>query len=652
MDDSDRKVILLVEDEAFIALSEKKSLESYGYRVIIASSGESAIEFAGREGGIDLILMDIDLGRGIDGTEAAGRILESHDIPIVFLSSHSEREVVEKTEKISSYGYVLKNSSITVLDASIKMAFKLFDAFRKERLKEAALAKSERLFAAIFDANPMSMQILDKDGCTLKTNPAFSRLFGSVPPAGYSLFDDAQLARPGTREIVEHLRSGKNIRFPEAYFNAHDSLPDLPDVPVLVRTVGFPLQGSQGSPDEYVLMHENVATTQQAEEERKKRLMEVNFLAQTATEYMKLAPDADIYDFAAKKLSVLLPGYRILISEYSEVEDTATVMAMEGGDDILASVIRILGKGVKGLKSPIPPGEKARLKGERIVTGPKGVYDLAGGAIPEAVARIIDRLLNIGQIYGMGLSSEDSLLGNVVLISPRGVVLEDRAIIESFIGQTSVAVQRRMAEARIKALLKEKTTLLNEVHHRIKNNIASIESLLTLQLDTLKSPEAASALQDAIGRVGSMRILYEKLLYSDDYREISVRGFLESLIDTVLALFPGKARIACERDIEDFQLSPKTLSSLGIVVNEILTNIMKHAFEGKESGLIRISLTKVGRHVTLSIQDDGKGFPGDFNSGESAGFGLMIVRMLSEQMKGSFSMTGHEGTRSTLEFDK
>jgi PAS domain S-box-containing protein len=126
-----KKKLLLVEDEALIALSAKHSLERYGYDVTIASSGEKALELLESGTDFDLVLMDIDLGKGMDGTETAGIILQRRDLPIVFLSSHTEPETVEKTEKISSYGYVVKNSSITVLDASIKMAFKLFEANRQ-----------------------------------------------------------------------------------------------------------------------------------------------------------------------------------------------------------------------------------------------------------------------------------------------------------------------------------------------------------------------------------------------------------------------------------------------------------------------------------------------------------------------------------------
>ncbi|MGD9938891.1 MAG: PAS domain S-box protein [Clostridia bacterium] len=145
--DKSRKRLLLVEDEAIIALGEKKQLERYGYAVITATSGQKAVEICKADGDIDLILMDIDLGRGMDGTEAARLILQDRDIPIVFLSSHTEPDVVSRTEVITSYGYVVKNSSITVLDASIKMGFKLFQA------NQQTLALNKKLEATL-DALP------------------------------------------------------------------------------------------------------------------------------------------------------------------------------------------------------------------------------------------------------------------------------------------------------------------------------------------------------------------------------------------------------------------------------------------------------------------------------------------------------------------
>ncbi|HOA08409.1 MAG TPA: response regulator, partial [Spirochaetota bacterium] len=136
------RLILLVEDEAIIAMEEAMILRSEGYEVIQAFSGEDAVVIAGRRNAsIDMILMDIDLGSGIDGTEAARQILEFCDIPVVFLSSHTEKEIVDKTEKITSYGYIVKNFPPIILNTSIKMAHKLY--LEKKRVKESNDALEE-----------------------------------------------------------------------------------------------------------------------------------------------------------------------------------------------------------------------------------------------------------------------------------------------------------------------------------------------------------------------------------------------------------------------------------------------------------------------------------------------------------------------------
>lgn len=135
--------ILLVEDEALTATIETKQLNQFGYHVEVVATGEAAVSFVRQNSSlIDVILMDIDLGEGIDGTQAAEQILAGFEIPVVFLSSHTEPEIVERTEKITSYGYVVKNSGITVLDASIKMAFRLFEQKQRVKAHQEKLARA------------------------------------------------------------------------------------------------------------------------------------------------------------------------------------------------------------------------------------------------------------------------------------------------------------------------------------------------------------------------------------------------------------------------------------------------------------------------------------------------------------------------------
>ncbi len=141
MSDAGSKTILLVEDEAIIAMSQTMILRKNGYTAITASNGERAVASVKDNPAIDLVLMDINLGSGMDGTVAAQHILALRDVPVVFLSSHTEKEIVETTEGITSYGYIVKNSGETVLLASMKMAFRLFEAKQQEKAKSQALVK-------------------------------------------------------------------------------------------------------------------------------------------------------------------------------------------------------------------------------------------------------------------------------------------------------------------------------------------------------------------------------------------------------------------------------------------------------------------------------------------------------------------------------
>ncbi len=183
MNETAGKTILIVEDEAIVAIIEKKNLEQYGYKVITASSSARAVDLALNNMNIDLILMDINLGEDTDGTETAEIILEKRNLPIVFLSSHTEPEIVEKTEKITSYGYVVKNAGTTVLDASIKMAFKLFEANLVLSEKNDALHHHSQLLENIIENFPGFVLWKNPDSVFLGCNTNFARRCGFSSPS-------------------------------------------------------------------------------------------------------------------------------------------------------------------------------------------------------------------------------------------------------------------------------------------------------------------------------------------------------------------------------------------------------------------------------------------------------------------------------------
>lgn len=227
-------------------------------------------------------------------------------------------------------------------------------------------------------------------------------------------------------------------------------------------------------------------------------------------------------------------------------------------------------------------------------------------------------------------------------------MVENEKVIQCNIRDIS---ERKRAQEETKNQLKEKEILLREVHHRIKNNFATLRNLLQLQLDETKNSVVISAFQDAIGRIDSMLVLYEKLLHTEGYREISVKEYIESLLDSVQRVFSNGSQVRIEKEIDDFQGDTGLIFSLGVIINEVITNSMKYGFEKRAEGVIRVTLNKNESHVVLTIQDNGTGLKQGFNLEKSTGFGLMLVKMMSQQIKGNVRMESEKGTKFILEFD-
>jgi len=220
-----------------------------------------------------------------------------------------------------------------------------------------------------------------------------------------------------------------------------------------------------------------------------------------------------------------------------------------------------------------------------------------------------------------------------------------------FLGIIRDITDRRHAEEEIQHQLAEKETVLKEVHHRIKNNMAQVESLLSIQSDNAEGAEAKSLLQEAASRLRSTRTLYEKLLIGTGYEEVSIKDYLESLIDSLLEVYNDRHGITVKKQIVDFSFASKRAVPVGIILNELLTNVFKYAFGSRAEGRVMISLEKTATGAVLTVQDDGIGFDERVAANKSTGFGLMLTRMLVEQLQGTFTIGNDNGTKSVVTFD-
>lgn len=223
--------------------------------------------------------------------------------------------------------------------------------------------------------------------------------------------------------------------------------------------------------------------------------------------------------------------------------------------------------------------------------------------------------------------------------------------LNAFMSNVQMLIDRQKNEEKIKALLAEKELLLKEVHHRIKNNMDTVAGILSLQIDTLKEPSAIAALNDAQSRVASMMILYDKLYRSDNFKELSFKEYITPLVDEIINNFPNAGIVTTEKNIDDLIINSKKMSSIGIIINEVLTNIMKYAFKGRDGGVITVTAAKNDDRAIIAIQDNGIGIPESINITNSNGFGLQLVNLMAKQLSATIKIERNNGTKFILEFN-
>ena len=204
----------------------------------------------------------------------------------------------------------------------------------------------------------------------------------------------------------------------------------------------------------------------------------------------------------------------------------------------------------------------------------------------------------------------------------------------------------KSSENRIRSLLDEKELILKEVHHRIRNNLQTLQNILSFELTKTNNEQTKVIIESIRNQTTSMVVLYNKLYSGDTSGEVSLNEYLSSLISEIIKAysFPGKII----KNIDDIVISGRIIFSLGIILNEIITNSLKHAFICAEDGTIEITVKHVNNHISIIIVDNCKGF--DINR-ISRGFGSILINALVEQIHGNLKIEQRNGTICTLEFN-
>lgn len=232
-----------------------------------------------------------------------------------------------------------------------------------------------------------------------------------------------------------------------------------------------------------------------------------------------------------------------------------------------------------------------------------------------------------------------SQLDTTARVEEQSRIVEQKAEVER-------EVRRRTAD--LEAALEAKTLLLHEVDHRVKNNLTMIGSLLRLQARSIGDSQIASKLEAMLERVDALATVHRRLYQSDDITRFDMGAFMSNLVSDVIGA-AGRAEIAVFIDADRLDVSSSRASALGLVMNEVLTNAIKHAYAGGRPGKLKVSAKRHGEHGRIIVEDDGPGIAGQIPP--SGGLGTMLIQRLSKQVDADVTWdTGAEGTRVTITF--
>ena len=220
--------------------------------------------------------------------------------------------------------------------------------------------------------------------------------------------------------------------------------------------------------------------------------------------------------------------------------------------------------------------------------------------------------------------------------------------VESFRDMTEI----KNAEEKIKASIKEKEILLKEIHHRINNNMRIINSMLTLQLQYVKDPESVDLFKDSVSRIETMALIHNNLYRYTRYADIDFGAFIPKLIDNLCSMYK-RQKITVKIVAEEIHLGIDDAIPCGLILNELVSNSLKHAFSEGDTGaiLVKLFLDKNTRLCNLIVHDDGKGLPPDFDFTKNmTSFGLLMVNLLSSQLHGTVRLNSVDGTEFIIAF--
>lgn len=392
------------------------------------------------------------------------------------------------------------------------------------------------------------------------------------------------------------------------------------------------------------------------------------------------------------------PNSMITVSLYEKESDSIQLKSMVGFNRFYEKIAATVGKDPRNIKFDAQKLEKLYSNSYRngkleLLEG--GLVKLMAGYFSKIQCQLAEKLMNIGAIYTAGFSSDRGMKGGVIILLTKDKIIKYNTAIETLIAQTSQVIQRRQAEIEIeiksgelekqfiksekqrvanlvilndlnkttkrltlemkerekaedqvKRDLLEKNTLLQELYHRTKNNMQVISSMMRLEARRSGSEVIKDSFREITSKINTMALVHQKLYQAKDLSRINLKDYIQDLVRLISRSYSLKAsNISIQYELEDIFVLIDTVMPLGLVLNELITNVFKHAFPETRTGVLLISLKLDSKNqLNLMLSDNGIGIPENIDLRQSDSMGLQTMFSLIEhQLQGSVNYDSSEG---------
>jgi PAS domain S-box-containing protein len=585
-----RARVIIVEDDKTVAADLESRLQILGFTVSgNVTTAEAAIERAATDPP-DLVLAELGLQGDRDGIESAEMIRTELGVPVVFITAHADHHKLALAKPILPFSYIVRPFQDRDIEITLDMAVYVARANEERVRVEAALRESEELHRLTLGTISDAVLITDNRGDFTFICPNIDIIFGYTFEEVSQLGNIKRLLGKRLFDAAELERLGEIANIERTVTDKHGRHHWL--------LVNVKLVSIKGGTTLYTC--HDISDRKQVEIEQK-RAQEALLAEQRISEKLLNAQRDTVFVFDPESGKAIKWNHAFrAVSGYSD-EEIAAMKAPESWYDEAdlqraAEATRVLmSRGQPTVEMSLITKSGARIPFEYLASM---VEDQGSGPLVIAVGRDI---------------------------SKRKLVLE-----------------------RLRSALHEKEALLREIHHRVKNNLQVISSLLSLQANAIESEEGIQALRESGNRVRSMARVHEQVYRSDRFEEIHLEEYLNLLVDDLKQSWQGKA---VSVTVKGHAVLPVDKAvPCGLVANELVANAFQHAFPTRQPGTVVIEVGQQDSQYHLDVADDGVGLAKEIDLETTSSLGLRLAKILTRQLNGRLEAETDKGTTFKLTF--